>query len=103
MNKFGFYGNFKVQKGKRDELVAILLEAAQLMRNAKGCHQYLISRHTGDEDRVVVTEIWDSKQDHDLSLNLPGCKELIMTALPLMDGKPEVTELEIMGGKSTIL
>jgi quinol monooxygenase YgiN len=99
MNKYGLYGKFKAQKGKRDELVSILLQAAKLVSTAKGCHHYIIYKDTTDEDGVCVSEIWDSKEDHDNSLKIDGCKELISKAMPLIDGKPEGVPLEVIGGR----
>ncbi len=99
MNKYGLYGKFKTQKGKRDELISILLQASKLVSTAKGCHQYIIYKDAGDENSVFVSEIWDSKEDHDNSLKIEGCMELISKAMPLIDGKPEGTSLEVNGGK----
>ena len=99
MNKYGFIGKFKAQKGERNSLLAILLEAAKLVSSAKGCNYYVIAKDTTDENCIVVSEIWDTKEDHDNSLKLEGCMELISKAMPLLDGKPEVTVLEVVGGK----
>lgn len=99
MIKYGFIGKFKARKGEGDSLIAILLEAAKLLSTAKGCNHYIISRNVSDENSIIVTEIWDTKEDHDNSLKLPGSMELISKAMPLLDGKPEVTVLEVMGGK----
>ena len=99
MNKYGLQGKFKTQKGKRDELVSILLQAARLISTAKGCHHYIIYKDIKDEDSVFVSEIWDTKEDHDNSLKIEGCMELISKAMPLIDGKPEGTALEVIGGK----
>jgi len=103
MNKYGFYGKFKAQKGKRDELVSILLQAATLGSTAKGCRQYIICKDLKDEDGVFVSEIWDSKEDHDDSLKMEGCSQLISKATPLIDGRPEGVSLEIIGGKGVDL
>ena len=99
MNKYGLYTKFKTQKGKRDELVSILLQAAKLVSTAKGCNHYIIYKDTKDEDSVFVSEIWDTKEDHDNSLKIEGCMDLISKAMPLIDGKPEGDILEVIGGK----
>jgi quinol monooxygenase YgiN len=99
MNKYGFQGRFKAQKGKRDKLVSVLLEAATLVSMAKGCRQYIIYKDLKDEEAVFVSEIWDSKEDHDDSLKMEGCNELISKAMPLIDGRPEAMSLEVVGGK----
>ncbi|MEO8763858.1 MAG: antibiotic biosynthesis monooxygenase family protein [Ginsengibacter sp.] len=99
MNKYGLQGKFKVYEGKRDELISVLLQAAKLVSTAKGCHHYIIYKDTKDEDCVFVSEIWDTKEDHDNSLKIQGCMELISKAMPLIDGKPEGNSLEVIGGK----
>ncbi len=99
MNKYAFYGKFKLQKGKREEFIIILLQAAKLVSPAKGCHHYIVYKDVKDEDVVFVSEIWDTKEDHDNSLKIEGCRELILRAMPLVDGTPEGTSLEVIGGK----
>jgi quinol monooxygenase YgiN len=100
INKYGVYGKLKTKQGKGQELAAILLEAARLMNQAKGCRLYIVHREPGEEDSIGVTEVWDSKEDHDNSLNLPGSRELIAKAMPLLDGPPKKgVEFEVFGGK----
>lgn len=99
MNKYGFIGIFKAHNGKRDELVALLLQAAALVSAAKGCRQYIINKDVNDEHAIIVTEIWDTKEDHDNALKVDGAMALISQAMPLMDGRPESRVLEVMGGK----
>ena len=99
MNRYAFIGKFKTMQGQRDKLVSILLQASKLVSTAEGCHQYIILKDPKDDNCVFVSEIWDSKEDHDNSLKIEGCRELISTAMPLIDGRPEATELEVVGGK----
>jgi quinol monooxygenase YgiN len=99
MNRYAFNGKFKAREGQRDKLVSILLQASKLVSTAKGCHQYIIYKDPKDDNSVFVSEIWDTKEDHDNSLKIEGCRELISTAMPLIDGRPEGTELEVIGGK----
>lgn len=99
MNKYGLHGKLSATAGNGDKLASILLEAAKLVSTAKGCHVYMVSKDHSDEDAVWVTEAWDSKEDHDNSLQVAGVKELISQAMPLLNGRPEKgQELEILGG-----
>jgi quinol monooxygenase YgiN len=96
---YGLNGSFEAKEGKKTELAEILLEAADLMKSAKGCHLYMISFDKNKPNQVCVTEIWDNQADHDDSLNLPGVRELIGKAMPLLAGMPQKgQELEILGG-----
>jgi quinol monooxygenase YgiN len=75
------------------------LEALALMVTAKGCQQYIICKDSKDENTICVSEIWDTKADHDNSSKTAGSMELITKVVPLIDGKPGGTELEVIGGK----
>lgn len=99
MKKYGYQGKLKAKTGKGAELAEILLEAAESISGVKGCHMYMVSLDVADRDIIWVTEVWDSKEDHDNSLKAPGVKELIGRAMPLFDAQPQKgQELEIIGG-----
>ena len=99
-NKYGLFGKLRAKPGKGDELASILLQAANLVSTAQGCHLYLVSKDTQDQDLICVIEVWDSNEDHDNSLKLEGVRELISKAMPLIDGRPEQgVVLEVLGGK----
>lgn len=93
------HGKMNAQAGKSNELAEILLEASKLVSTAKGCKLYVIGKDEHDTDSVYVTEIWDSKEDHDNSLNVKGVRELIMRVMPILNGQPSKgQELHILGG-----
>ena len=95
---FGFFIKFHARHGQADQLESTLLEAAELMRKARGCHLYLVCRDKNDPHSVGVYELWDSPETHRASLNYPGVSELIGKAGPLLSGKPEYTSLDVKGG-----
>lgn len=98
MSKYGLHGKLKATTGNGDELASILQQASTLMTAANGCHLYLVSKDIQNGDVVWITEVWDTKDDHDNSLSLPGVRELISKAIPILDGQPEKgTELEVIG------
>lgn len=97
MNKYLLHGNLKAKQGHRDELAAILVEASELMATAQGCKLYAVGLDNTVENAVFVTEIWDSKDDHANSLKVAGVRELIMRAMPLLDGQPQKgQEIELL-------
>jgi quinol monooxygenase YgiN len=99
MNKYFLHGKLTAKAGHKDELANILLEASKLVATAKGCKFYVIGKDENDTNAVYITEIWDSKEDHDNSLKVEGVRELIMKAMPIIDGQPtKGQELEILGG-----
>jgi quinol monooxygenase YgiN len=94
---FGVHGCFKAQPGKGDALAAILLEAAESMRANDACLLYVVSRE--DPDTIWVTEAWTDREAHDASLDVPGAKEQIARAMPLIAGIEHRAEYEPLGGK----
>ena len=93
------HGKLTAKAGHTNELASILIEASNLVAKAEGCKLYIIGKDENDPRSVYITEIWDSKDDHDNSLNIEGVKELIMKAMPILDGQPvKGQELEILGG-----
>jgi quinol monooxygenase YgiN len=99
MNKYFLLGKLTAKAGHREDLVQILIEASQLVSTAQGCKLYVVGKESADPDSVYITEIWNSKEDHDNSLKVEGVRELIMKAMPLLEGPPQKgQELEIIGG-----
>lgn len=92
-------GQLMAKAGARDQLAAILLQAAALMEQATGCKLYAVTTDTANSDAVHITEIWASQADHDASLNLAGVRELIQQAMPLLAAPPQKgQEYNILGG-----
>lgn len=99
MDKYLLHGKLTAKQGQRDQLAAILIDASKLVSTAQGCKLYVVGRDSNDVDSIFITEIWDSKEDHDNSLKIEGVRELIMKAMPLLDGQPtKGQEIEILGG-----
>jgi len=99
MTKYGLHGQLNATEGNANKLADILIKASELVSTAKGCHLYVVGIDESDPNAVWVTELWDSKEDHDNSLKVAGVMELISQAMPLLDGKPKKgQELKILGG-----
>jgi quinol monooxygenase YgiN len=47
---------------------------------------------------IWVTEVWDSKQHHDDSLQLPETQAAIATVMPMLSGEFFSQEVEVAGG-----
>jgi quinol monooxygenase YgiN len=80
---YGLIGKMTTAAGKRDELLAILLEGTTDM---PGCLSYIIAIDPGDVDGIWITEAWDSRTSHEASLSLPSVKNAIAKARPLIAG-----------------
>jgi len=99
MNKYGLHVELTAIKGSGDQLASILLNASKLVSTAKGCQLYMVSKDKTNRDSIWITEVWDSKDDHDNSLKVEGVRDLISMAMPLLDGQPKKgQELIVLGG-----
>jgi quinol monooxygenase YgiN len=94
---FGMHGRFKAQPGEGEALTEILLGAAESMRGNDACLLYVVSRE--DADSIRVTEAWTDRAAHAASLDVPGAKEQIARAMPLIAGIDSRVEFEPLGGK----
>ena len=95
--------SLKAIEGKRDQLADILLEAATLLSELSECKLYVVSKDNSNPLSIWITEVWDSKEDHDNSLKSDSVKALIGKAFPLIDGMPgKGQELEVLGGHGII-
>ena len=100
MTYYGLHGRLRAKPGNGNDLSALLLQAAEIMKNAAGCHMYMVSRDAANPEDIYVTEVWNSKEDHDASLAMEGVPELISHAMPLLEGKPSGgLTLDVLGGK----
>lgn len=93
------HGKLTAKAGHSNELADILIDASKQVSTVKGCKLYVIGKDDNDAHSVYVTEIWDSKEDHDNSLKIEAVRTLIMKAMPIIDGQPQKgQELEVLGG-----
>lgn len=100
MKKYGLHGSLRAKPGNEESLARLLLEAANIMKDNSACHLYVVSQEQSDPANIYVTEVWDSREDHDASLSMEGVPQLISAAMPLLEGKPAGgTVLTILGGK----
>ena len=97
---YGLIGKMIAAPGKRDELIAILLESVARM---PGCLSYIIAKDTGDANAIWITEAWDSKASHDASLSLPSVKEAIAKGRPLIAGFGDRVVTTPVGGTGLAL
>ena len=87
----GLIGTISAVPGKRDALIAILLDG---VRDMPGCLSYVVAKDLADPDVVWITEVWDTPESHKNSLSLPAVQDAIARGRPLIAsfGAPTVTE-----------
>ena len=99
MSRFGLFGEITTVEGKRDELVTILLEAAEAMNTLEECELYIVSVKEEVPDGIWITEVWQNAEAHQSSLSLDAIKNLIEKGRPLIKGMNTMNTFSPLGGK----
>ncbi len=92
---YGIIGKMIAHDGKRDELIAILLEGTKDM---PGCLSYVISKDLADDNGLWITEVWDCKESHKASLSLESVQQAISNGRPMIAGFGDRFETSPVGG-----
>lgn len=92
---YGLIGKMLATEGSREQLLGIMLNG---MGSMPGCRSYVIARDPTDDNALWITEVWDSQEFHQASLQLPNVQETIAKARPLIAGFGERYETEPLGG-----
>ena len=92
---YGLIGKIDAVDGRRDELAAVLLEG---LRDMAGCLSYVVAKDPTDPNGLWVTEVWDSKDSHQASLQLPSVQGAIAKGRPMIAGFSHRTETAPVGG-----
>jgi quinol monooxygenase YgiN len=92
---YGLIGRINAVAGRRDALVAILVEGTAKM---PGCLSYVVALDAADPDGLWVTEVWDSQDSHRASLQLPDVQAAIARGRPLIAGFGTRVETTPIGG-----
>jgi quinol monooxygenase YgiN len=92
---FGMIGKMTIAAGKRDEVVALLLNSTGAM---PGCLSYIIATDPGDPNAIWITEAWTDKAAHDASLRLPEVQATIAKARPHISSMTTAATTEPVGG-----
>ena len=99
MSRFGMFGKITTVDSKRDELVDILLEAAEEMNTLDECEMYIVSVKEEEPNAIWVTEVWQDENAHQASLSLEAVKMLIQKGRPLIVGMETIETFAPRGGK----
>jgi len=92
---YGLIGKMTAVAGKRDELLAILLESTKAM---PGCLSYLLATDPADADGLWITEVWTDAASHKASLTLPAVQAAIAKGRPLIASFSNRVETVPVGG-----
>ena len=92
---YGMIGKMRTVPGQRDAFIAILQEGTGGM---PGCLSYIFARDPNDADAIWITEVWESRESHRASLQLPQVRATIARGRPLIAGFDSSVETEPVGG-----
>ncbi len=92
---FGLIGKMLAATGKREELIALLLQGTTEM---PGCLSYVVACDSTDDAAIWITEVWIDKASHDASLSLPSVKKTIAAGRPMIAGFSSSTVTTPIGG-----
>lgn len=93
---YGLIGKITAADGKRDELISILLEGTGEM---PGCLSYIVAKDESEPEAIWVTEVWDSRESHQASLQLESVQTAIARGRPLIADMAPVASTEPVGGQ----
>lgn len=91
---YGLIGRMVAAPGQRDALAAVLMAST---RDMPGCRSYVVAHDSSDADSLWVTEVWDSRDSHTASLQLPQVQAAIAKGRPLIVGFGERFETTPLG------
>jgi quinol monooxygenase YgiN len=94
---YGYIGSMRTRPGKRTEVIDLLLAGLDSLP-AAGCLSYVVSACSSYDDRIWVTEVWESAEHHAASLQLPETRAAIARVMPLLTGEFTSQETRVVGG-----
>jgi quinol monooxygenase YgiN len=94
---YGYLATMRTTAGHRDDVVKILLSGVDGLREV-GCRLYVVGVSETDPDLIWVNEVWESKDHHAASLQLPETRAAIARAMPMLTGEFTGQELTVAGG-----
>lgn len=92
---YGLIGKMTAQAGERTALTDILVKGVAGM---PGCLSYVVADDPGDAEVIWITEVWESREAHAASLQLPSVRDAITKGRPLIAGMERVAETSPVGG-----
>ena len=96
--RFAQHTRLVAAAGKRDELVAKFLAAAEIQRDNPDCELMLVSTAPDAPDVVYPTEIWAAEDAWGQARRRPEIQAWAASMPGLVGGPPDSARLKIAGG-----
>ena len=88
-NKFSVYGRMTALPGRRDELIAVLLDGFRAGGENSGLLAYTINKAFDDPDAIWLTQLWIDKEAHDATTRSEPVAAVSRQLPPLLARQPE--------------
>ncbi|MFE2351065.1 MULTISPECIES: putative quinol monooxygenase [Kitasatospora] len=88
-NEFSVYGRLTALPGRRDDLIAVLLEGLRAGGDAGGLLAYSINTAFDDPDTVWLTQLWTDQEAHDATTRSEPVAAATRRIAPLLARQPE--------------
>ena len=92
---YGLISKMLAHPGKRDEIIELLMAGTGEM---PGCLNYIVATDAVDANAIWITEVWDRRESHAASLQIPAVRDAIQQARPLIAGFDHGQETIPVGG-----
>jgi len=99
LEPFALCGKMVAHPGKRDQLLKVLLRAAEELGKTSDCQLYIVNLIDDEPDAVWVTELWKNRDAHARSLENENVRSLIQEGRPLIAHLVQPVRMTPVGGK----
>jgi quinol monooxygenase YgiN len=96
---YALINKLTAKPGQRDRVAQILIESGKLFDDNAACIFSMVSESAQDANVLWVTDLWNSREEHEAALKQPELRPFVAEALPLLEGMPEQIEVRPVGGK----
>jgi quinol monooxygenase YgiN len=88
-NRFSVYGRMTALPGRREELIAVLLDGFRASGDDGGLLTYSINAAIDDPDMIWLTQLWIDKEAHDSTTRSEPVAAVTRRVPPLLARQPE--------------
>ncbi|MFF4182405.1 putative quinol monooxygenase [Streptomyces sp. NPDC001691] len=86
---FSVYGRMTALPGRRDDLIALLLDGFRAAGENGGLLAYTVNAALDDPDTVWLTQLWADKEAHDTTTRSEAVVGVTRQVPPLLAQQPE--------------
>ncbi|WP_330185408.1 antibiotic biosynthesis monooxygenase [Nocardia sp. NBC_01503] len=88
-NMFSVFGRMTARPGRRDELIALLVQGFRAGGEGGGLVGYSVNTAFDDPDTIWLTQLWVDKKAHDETTRSEPVAAVSQQIPPLLAGQPE--------------